>query len=422
MGLYSNTRVSALNEYASAEFKRGTNIQSLIEACVEIRENDYKMFESLLNLDFAEASMLKEEYYEDLAKSEREKNAKADAETAKKNSDAAAAKKAAEAKREENDTVKADAVEGNTAKSEKDLSGNHHVFSDTEEKIEAANESKVKKIWEKIVAFFQGIIDKIKTFFAKVIAKIREVIGRDKAISEKYKDAFTAEKMKGFEGLADISVPRLSPEKMKDTTKEYLDKFSGEFDKVLDQISSASSKDKVQAAVDNFQNETEDTGAYNILSKEGVANTFFDKYTGEKKFVPTPDFMKVALESINARSKVLEAIEKMAKDFDEKLNKKKADLKKKEAELKGKKDELGLAKASASFKLAQGFSTAATKIANEFVNAATKAFGSYRKLVLIVGKYALKDKSKKEAKNESAMMDFAIAEASDLYIAESLGF
>ena len=61
MGLYSNTRVDSLNEYASEEFKRTVKVESLIEACIEIRENDYKMFESLLNLDFAEASLLKED-------------------------------------------------------------------------------------------------------------------------------------------------------------------------------------------------------------------------------------------------------------------------------------------------------------------------------------------------------------------------
>ena len=418
MGLYSNTRVSALNEYASEEFKRSTNVESLIEACIEIRENDYKMFESLLNLDFAEASMIHEDQFgrsdtEDYDQDEETranyhekiKNARK-ARGAKTTPDEAPA--AEEKKEEKKDDVKAPE--------------NWAYKREVDDKIEAANESKIKKIWQKIVEFFQGIIDKIRSFFAKVIAKIREVIGRDKAIVEKYKDAFTAEKMNGFEGLSDISVPKLSPDKMQEVAKRNIDRMSNNFKEVLDNISAATDKDKVQAVVDEFKNETDDTSAYELISKESVAYQFFEKYEGDKKFVPTPEFMKTALESISSRSKIVAAVEKLAKDFDNELNKKKAELKKKESELKGKKDELGLTKASASFKLTQSYSAAATKISNEIINAVTKSFGVYRRLVLIVGKYALKDKAKKESKNESAMMDFAIGEASDLYIAEALGY
>lgn len=394
MGLYSNTRVDSLNEYASEEFKRTVNVESLIEACIEIRENDYKMFESLLNLDFAEASMLNE---------------------ADNSNDSGGFKSAPprtiSAKEEDK---KEEAKAEPAAKEEKPA-------EKKDEKVSEANKSKIKNIWDKIVKFFETVIEKIKAFFNKVATKIGEVIRRDKAITEKYKDAFTEEKIKGFPGISDFSAPAKSPEDMKSWAATQTSEMDRQLTQVLNGINSATTKSAIDTKVEQFTGEE----IPNVLEKEGTTNSLFTKYEGDKKFVPSVDWMKTALASIGERSKVLEAVKSNNAEFEKKLNAKKAELKSEYNKVSADKNsnELALAKAAGAFKLTQSYSRKVIKVADNFVKVITKAFGAYRKAVLIVGKYCLSEKKEKaNASFEFNVMDFAIAEASDLYIAESLGY
>lgn len=420
MGLYSNTRVDSLNEYASEEFKRTVKVESLIEACIEIRENDYKMFESLLNLDFAEASMLKEDVADKAFDRIIDGTSSATKEPTKR--------VPAETKDEDDSYEKA---YGSLGKDQQEEDNEVGPKEETDKKISSANKAKKNTIWSKIVGVIETVIKKIKEFFSKVIDKISSIIHKDSSIVEKYKSAFTDESLKGFEGMSDISVPKKSGQRMHEYFVGTLNVAKAIFtSNINDMVSKAKTKEDVDKIVETDASKvlgefTEKTNA-EFINKE-----FFDVYSGENKFKPTKDFMQVALDSVSARSGILEAVKKADKDFEKNLNDQKAEIKKK-ADEAAKKDsgasEVEVAKAAGAFKIAQRHARADIKVADDLVKAITKAFGSYRKIVLVVGRYALSKKGKteekkednKEAAKESALMEFAICEASDLYIAEAL--
>ena len=405
MGLYSNTRLSSLNEYASEEFKQTTKVESLIETCVSIRENDYKMFSTLLDLDFAEASLLTEtpndpdaghDDYDDNEVVEMRKR-----HLANKNDHAD--------EKKEKDEEDYESKYGNMAASQQDAEDNEV----------GPAEVKKQSIWKRIVAAIQTAIDAIKKFFDKAITKIGEVIRRDKAITEKYKDAFTDDKIAGFAGIEDFNKPTKTPEQMKNAVADKRKALTDDLKAGIDKVMAADSKDSISSTSEE------------ILKKLDEASKDIDKEFFEKvdKFVPGKDFMELAYKSIGERTDIVKAIKEEKAGFEADLNATKKTVSDDYKKLKKGKDtaEVQLAAAAASFKMAQGFSRGALKLVNDYIKNTVKAFGAYRKAVLIVGKYALgKKEDKKDEKKEANasfkfdLTDFAIAEASDLYVYESI--
>lgn len=397
MGLYSNTRLSSLNEYASEEFKQATKVESLIETCIGIRENDYKMFSTLLNLDFAEASLLTEAPnnpdagHEDLSDDDIEeiRQNKRNNEDVKK-------------EKEEEDYEK---KYGNMAASQQDAEDNEV----------GPAEAKKKSIWKKIVDAIQTVINAIKGFFEKAITKIGEVIRRDKAITEKYKDAFTSEKIAGFGGIEDFNKPTMTPEAMQKAVEEKHSALIKDIEAGIDKVAKADSKDSISSTSEEVLKNLEEAG-------KDLDKKFFEKV---EKFVPDTTFMATALQSIGERTTIVKAIKAEKDKLDADLSNEKKKLSDDYKKLKKGKDtaELQLAAAAASFKMAQGFSRGALKLTNDYIKNTVKAFGAYRKAVLIVGKYALGKKEEKKEANASYkfdLADFTISEASDLYVYESI--
>ena len=407
MGLYSNTRLSSLNEYASEEFKKATEtkVESLIETCVSIRENDYKMFSTLLNLDFAEASLLTEtpndpgaghDDYDDDEIVEMRKH-----HLANKNDHAD--------EKKEKDEEDYESKYGHMAASQQDADDNEV----------GPAEAKKQSIWKRIVAAIQTAIDAIKKFFDKAITKIGEVIRRDKAITEKYKDAFTDDKIAGFAGIEDFNKPTKTPEAMKNTVADKCKTLTDDLKAGIDKVMAADSKDSISSTSEEILKKLEE-------ASKDIDKEFFEKVD---KFVPDDKFMELAYKSIGERTDIVKGVKEMKAKFEADRNATKKTVSDDYKKLKKGKDtaEVQLAAAAASFKMAQGFSRGALKLVNDYIKNTVKAFGAYRKAVLIVGKYALgKKEDKKDEKKEANasfkfdLTDFAISEASDLYVYESI--
>lgn len=267
---------------------------------------------------------------------------------------------------------------------------------------EASDKSKVSAIIGKIKEVIDKAITAIKSAAAKVIDKISEIIHADKHIIKKYDSVLTLENLSGFKGIKDFRLPKPYLAEAKNIVTTFSD-----FRNELKDIKSASVNDLSRL---NDKDESFRSDIANLID-----NAFYDK---RDNFIPSnPEIDQIKNGMKNTKS-IIGTIKKSSAKTINELKRIKGLVK------SAKKDDDG--ENGAQFKriydIVSRYSKNILKGTSEFINVLKKQLSAYRKAYIICGRYAYnKSKQKKgeaDEKNENTneAVNFAITEASDLFV------
>lgn len=357
MGLYSQNRVaSVVAESTTSNEAVNVNHCSLLEACISLHENDSKMFESLIELDFVSAvneSVLLE----------------ADEETA--------------------EVMKKDA--------------------------EKADEAKKTNIKEKIQQILDWVAEKIKELFQNISNKLISIFNNDEALIKKYADVLKAENLKDFPGIKDFCIPRGNlVDEDSIATIENVTKFA---EKYIAEIEKAEGKEAVDEAFAKCKEEiskkaeeqTADIEKFMGEKKEEWKPEALDLTIMKRYLEGSKEAIKPVKEAAN---KTLSAINELKRNALKNVAGAAID--------KVKGGEVSVYKQKVIYDLASMVSKFYSKQFNQYINLKIKTLAAARKATIICGRYALKAVSGAEetvATGES-FVDFIIGESSDSYIEE----
>ena len=374
MGLYS--KMTSVNESTDAivkEIEECTTFEPdahIMEYVLDIHENDHKVFESLIECDFVSAV---------------------------------------------NESVM----------TESELS----AFN------EAADESKIKMIWNKIKEIAEGMIRKFKELAQSFIAKVLGLFKTDEKIFKKYSELLTKENLEGFKGIANFAFPKERVNK--DNIESKLGKINQGVHQINNKIKFASDMETVNGLVDEAKKLFSE-GTEQIKSAD-FRKLFFNDPV--EQWIPKEEdiiFMRSALTAPNAVKDIKDAAAKSIGQI--KTAKENALEKMHDAKKEGKTD-ITVAKCNAKYIV---FSSQVKYLSitwSTFTSLLTSQIAASRKAMLICGNYAAKKAGKPvekentkgekierlkpedaEVLNNSALIEWAVGESSDMFVAECLGY
>ena len=284
-----------------------------------------------------------------------------------------------------------------------------------------ANKTKVQAIKEKISQIIETVISAIKKAVANFIAKVMSVIKNDKKLIDSYASVLNEKNLEGFAGIKDFAFPKdFSDSSVKNLTVSYLNDLADatkfiNSDPTLDEMESF-----YKDLVEKHKNE----------DKKDIDNMFFNEKTAA--FVPNNSqisLMKTKLTNANDTLKNVKdqasRIIAILKDTKTKTAKIKTDAKKDK-----NVDEETVKFAKASYDIVSYICNSGSKYISKLVNGVSRQIGAYRKCWILCGRYAAKkakgEESETKATAESVAleeaMQIALAESSDIYVFERLGY
>lgn len=386
MGLYSTNRIGAFSESIGAIVKEieetpyDPNFGSLMEYSIMLNESEQMMFDALIEADFIsatnEAVMLEEE--------------------------------AAEANK-------------------------------------AGDEVKKKKIGERIKEIIDKVITAIKKAVSNFIAKVVSIIKNDKKLIDSYKDKLNERNLTGFKGIPDFAFPKEINEK--DVITASGAQFKGIWDNFYNASARASSRDEIETAAETALKSVGSDSGSNDNKKNDFDNQFFEKKV--KSFVPNTSQIELMKKKLTNANEVLKEVKNIAAKTISELKQIKASVGKFRAKgnLQVDMQAYGSNKA---YTVISAICKSATKTLSAITNAVSRQIAAYRKCWILCGRYANKGKAQKSddydsnlpavrggdivdslknagdaaAANESYEEEImsALAEASDVYVYEHLGY
>lgn len=367
MGLYSTNRIDSFNE-SSVEIREimesieetsyNPDFGDIMEVAIQIQENDQRMFDTLIECDFISAM---------------------------------------------NEAVL--------------------LEEEAEEANKAADEKKGGSLKDKIVALCTKIANAIKQAAANIIYKIKELLKTDQKLFLKYRDVLKMSNLDGFEGIKGFNFTNIDEIlNMADDVElaninEFIDNFNNK-------IASASSKEEIDKHYEEFENSIKQI-------EERISSAYEKSFAKDKKDVvwkPTEDDLSHAIIAIREGNKMIGYIKKESSMIIAELKKMAKDAKK---EIKNGKTEVETymlnKKYIATSKTCSLFSKSFKMIINGMIN----AIAASRKVVIICGKYAAKkagkseeasDKKTETEQTNESVLNWVLAESSDMYVYEYLGY
>lgn len=371
MGLYS--KMTSVNESTDAiikEIEECTTFEPnahIMEYVLDIHENDHKVFESLIECDFVSAV---------------------------------------------NESVMTEA----------ELS----AFN------EEANESKVKMLKTKIHEIVEGIMRKIKELAQAFLAKVLKLFKTDEKIVEKYSKVLTMDNLKDFKGIANFSFPKKNINKnlVNDAT-EFLEDLAA-----YGAIDVAGSEEEIDEAVNKFKEKAKEAGNFSEIAKQ-----YFDE--PKDAWVPAYIDLQQIIKGMKKSGETVTSIKDAAATIigGLKITRDKAKANMKETKSANDRSELDVKKALATYNVASETVKVYSKSWSFYTSLASKQISAYRKALLICGNYAAKKAGKPvekentkgekierlkpedvEVLNNSALIEWAVGESSDIFVAECLGY
>ena len=375
MGLYSTNRIGAFSESAEQiadivkeieETAYDPNFGSLLEIPIMLQENDQRMFESLIEADFISVT---------------------------------------------NEAVMLEA-EAQKANSE-------------------ANKTKVQAIKEKISQIIETVISAIKKAAANFIAKVMSVIKNDKKIIDSYSSTLNEKNLEGFAGIKDFAFPKNVDAKnfVSDKVVSYSDDLAKLRAEIMDDDATKESiNDVAEKIIQKYKFDSKDDKKENFNNeKSTIDSTLFEEKVAA--FVPNNSQIEVMKKKLSNANETLKAVKETAAGLIARLKAAKA------AASKGMKnkehEEFAVAADSASYNVVSAMCKHATKVLSMAINGVSRQIAAYRKCWILCGRYAAKkakggEKSKETATAESVAleeaMQIALAESSDIYVFERLGY
>lgn len=362
MGLYSTNRVSGLTEATDIELVPDSSFGDIMECNIQLCEHERMMFESLIELDFVSAT---------------------------------------------NEAVLTEA--------------------EAEEKNKAADGEKKVKIGEKVAQVIDNAIAAIKKAFANFIAKFQQ-ISVDRVV-KKYSDALKKDgALNGFKGIEDFAMPigfAFSDikynSKKSEVEKSTRENIIGDIEDIMvniNDLDSCKTAEEVNEAMDDIKNIL-DTSKEDDTDKEDDISDYFKKK--EASFIPSQEDVTSSIDFFQKSPEKIRDAKKQVADITTILNKIKREAKR---ERKIGNNELELAISKAKYDLVILLIKLINKGFKKEFEMAKKQIAAYRRLIVICGKYALKNgnskstdtnTSEEKVNNESAL-DYIIGESSDQYV------
>ena len=292
--------------------------------------------------------------------------------------------------------------------------------AEAEEKNKAADGEKKVKITEKVAQIIDNAIAAIKKAFANFIAKFQQ-ISADKVV-KKYSDALKKDgALNGFKGIEDFAMPKgfvLSEDyyAYTDTSKSDNDGIDRKYINYLfDLLNKIKTVEEVREHMSKMKQN---------LDKEEKSNETNEDLYFEKKqesFIPTSKDIESAIDFFQKSPQIIRDAKKMIADSVASLNKIKREVKR---DRKTGNNELDLAISKAKYDITLSYIKKNNMEFKKDFEIAKRQIAAYRRLIVICGKYALKnangkstntDTTEEKVNNESAL-DYIIGESSDQYV------
>ena len=293
--------------------------------------------------------------------------------------------------------------------------------AEAEEKNKAADGEKKIKIGEKVSQIIDNAIAAIKKAFANFIAKFQQ-IAADRVV-KKYSDALKKDgALNGFKGIEDFAMPigfafnGASYDKDEKNNKDNRASRTAKFE-ALYGIESLNTCKTIEE-VNNIVDEIKETNK-NLENKNPDSFYFHEE---QKSFVPNSNDISDAIYIFQEIPEYIKNAKKTAADIITELNKIKREAKR---ERKTGNNELDLAISKAKYDIIVENIKYCNYITKKDFEMAKRQIAAYRRLIVICGKYALKnanDKSSNTAEeneeevNKESALDYIIGESSDQYV------
>lgn len=301
---------------------------------------------------------------------------------------------------------------------------NESVMTESELRAfnEEANESKITTIKNKIVEIVEGIIRKIKELAQTLIAKVMSLFKTDEKIIKKYSEVLTKKNLEGFGGIANFSFPKTLLDK---NTIQDIISFQDDIS-TISKINTAGSVEVIDSLV----------GEFKLVANKAVASDKLTKFLyfeePRKKWVPKDTDLQIIKDVLKNSSKTIADIKSAAAmiigGLKNSRDKAKANIK--EVKSAGaNKSEIEVKKALAIYSVTSETVKVYSKSWSFYTSLASMQISACRKAMLICGNYAMKKSGKTNDKKEttevlqnSALIEWAVGESSDIFVAECLGY
>ena len=292
--------------------------------------------------------------------------------------------------------------------------------AEAEEKNNAANETKKVKIGEKIAQLIDNAIAAIKKAFANFIAKFQQ-LSADKVV-KKYGDALKKDgALNGFKGIEDFAMPigfAFSDAEYNSKKSEVEKSIREDIIDIINVLDNCKTAEEVNEVMDKVKN-TLDTSKEDDTDKEDDISDYFKKK--EASFIPSQEDVTSSIDFFQKSPEKIRDAKKQVADITTILNKIKREVKRNR---KTGNNELELAISKAKYDLVIIFIKLINKESKKEFEMAKKQIAAYRKLIIICGKYALKNANGKptntdtteEKVNKESALDYIIGESSDQYV------
>lgn len=367
MGLYSTNRIDSFNE-SSVEIREimesieetsyNPDFGDIMEVAIQIQENDQRMFDTLIECDFISAM---------------------------------------------NEAVL--------------------LEEEAEEANKAADEKKGGSLKDKIVALCTKIANAIKQAAANIIYKIKELLKTDQKLILKYKDVLKMSNLDGFEGIKGFNF--INIQEILDLAIDFEDSdIREDIDAFNNKIASASSKEEIDKHYEEFEN--------NIKQAEEKLSSAYEKsFAKDKKDVvwkPTEDDLEAAISVLKQGDTTIALIKKESSKIILELKKMAKDAKK---GIKNGKTELETYMLNKKYIVTSKVCSTYSKTFKMITNGIINAIAAARKVVIICGKYAAKKAGKSEGASDKkteteqtneSVLNWVLAESSDMYVYDYLGY
>lgn len=272
----------------------------------------------------------------------------------------------------------------------------------------AKQESK-KSIGRKIKELFTKAYEAIKRFIATFIAKVSNFFSNDAKLLKQYTENFD----KNAIGYKVSSWRPIKIEDLNDLISDFDEKGLSEFNNILANttrdIGNASDNDGVDKAMESckkFMKEL-DYAKY-------IENRIWDK-DAKEDYALTGKETKLIKETMKNGKATINKVKNMGNYAIKYLKELQRELKFSKYEV-DEKDNLALSKINAEYKAANLGIKYCQKALNATVNAFHRVLAQCRKAFVVAGKNATEQKATKE----SALYDYILGEASDIYVESAL--
>lgn len=289
---------------------------------------------------------------------------------------------------------------------------NEHTLLESEAAAlnEAADESKISKIGQKIKELWDFVIGKIKDAIANAMKKIKEIFDFDGKMISSYSEVIKKANYSTYPGIPNFSLPNTNKIITQDILNNYL--FNKDITKAYQDISSAADRDTVDNILAKYK---EDKRSKDDIYEEMHKSAFYPKMDEWKPKAKT-DYDEIINGVKNAKS-----IHANLKDAGNRClaaaKAKKNSIKEDRKAAKGQ--ELEVYKMTAQYKLASKEAQDITMVINCAIKIAAEQAKAYRKALLSIGHFATKQ-LKGGSLDEATM--FILGESSDEYVNECMAF